>query len=120
MIEDLEKVLFTESEISRRIAEVGDQISRDYAQRELMLVAVLKGAVFFLTHLAQSLTIHARIDFLGIEKLFSRESPAGSGSQSRRPGHSHSGNGCADCGGYCGYRIDSPGPIKCSPGKETE
>ena len=69
MIEDLEKVLFTESEISRRIAEVGDQISRDYAQRELMLVAVLKGAVFFLTHLAQSLTIHARIDFLGIESF---------------------------------------------------
>ena len=69
MIEDLEKVLFTESEIHQRIAEIADQISNDYAQSELMLVAVLKGAVFFLTHLAQSLKIHAHIDFLGIESF---------------------------------------------------
>ena len=69
MIEDLEKILFTESEIRQRIAEIADQISKDYEQHELVLVAVLKGAVFFLTHLAQALEIHARIDFLGIESF---------------------------------------------------
>ena len=67
MIADLEKILFTEEEIRRRIKEVAKEISNDYNGRELLLVAVLKGAVFFLTHLAQSLTIQAQIDFLGIE-----------------------------------------------------
>jgi hypoxanthine phosphoribosyltransferase len=66
MHEDLEKILFTQEQIYKRIAEVAAEISRDYEGREVMLVTVLKGAVFFLTHLAQSLTIPARLDFLGI------------------------------------------------------
>ena len=66
MQEDLEKVLFTPEQIRQRIHEVADEISRDYAGRELMLVTVLKGAVFFLTHLAQSLEIPCRLDFLAI------------------------------------------------------
>jgi hypoxanthine phosphoribosyltransferase len=66
MHEDLERVLFTEEQIKQRIREVAGEISRDYEGRELMLVTVLKGAVFFLTHLAQALTIPARLDFLGI------------------------------------------------------
>ena len=66
MHEDLEKVLFTETQIHQRISEVAAEISRDYQEREVMLVTVLKGAVFFLTHLAQALTIPARLDFLGI------------------------------------------------------
>jgi len=66
MLEDLERILFTEDRIRERIAEVAAEISRDYEGREVMLVTVLKGAVFFLTHLARSLTIPARLDFLGI------------------------------------------------------
>ena len=66
MHEDLEKILFTHEQIHQRIAEVAATISRDYEGRELMLVAVLKGAVFFLTHLAEGLTMPAQIDFLGI------------------------------------------------------
>ncbi len=66
MHEDLERVLFTREQILDRIREVAGEISHDYEGRELMLVTVLKGAVFFLTHLAQSLTIPARLDFLGI------------------------------------------------------
>jgi hypoxanthine phosphoribosyltransferase len=66
MLEDLEKILFPEDRIRERIAEVAAEISRDYEGREVMLVTVLKGAVFFLTHLAQALTIPARLDFLGI------------------------------------------------------
>ncbi|NLT68415.1 MAG: hypoxanthine phosphoribosyltransferase [Acidobacteria bacterium] len=69
MIEDLEKILFTEEEIHRRIKEVAGEISSDYRGRDLVLVAVLKGAVFFMTHLAQALSIPVRIDFLGIESF---------------------------------------------------
>jgi hypoxanthine phosphoribosyltransferase len=66
MIDDLEKVLFTEEQIRRRIGEVAAEICRDYEGRELMLVTVLKGAVFFLTHLAQALKNPVRLDFLAI------------------------------------------------------
>ena len=66
MHEDLEKVLFTHEQIRQRIQDVAAEISRDYSGRELMLVTVLKGAVFFLTHLAQSLEIPCRLDFLAI------------------------------------------------------
>jgi hypoxanthine phosphoribosyltransferase len=66
MLEDLEKVLFTQEQIRQRIIEVAAEISRDYAGRELMLVTVLKGAVFFMTHLAQALEIPSRLDFLAI------------------------------------------------------
>ena len=66
MFDDLERVLFTQDQIQQRIKEVADEISRDYQGRELVLVTVLKGAIFFLTYLAQSLKIPARLDFLGI------------------------------------------------------
>jgi hypoxanthine phosphoribosyltransferase len=66
MHEDLEKTLFTHEQIRQRIREVAAEISRDYQGRELMLVGVLKGAVFFLTHLAEALEIPVQLDFLGI------------------------------------------------------
>ena len=66
MLEDLERVLFTEEQIRLRIKELAEEISRDYDGREVVLVTVLKGAVFFLTYLAQALTIPVRLDFLGI------------------------------------------------------
>ena len=66
MLEDLERVLFTEEQIHTRIKELAGEISNDYSGRELVLVTVLKGAVFFLTYLAQSMTVPVRLDFLAI------------------------------------------------------
>ena len=47
MHEDLEKVLFTQEQIHERIHALADEISRNYQGKEVMLVSVLKGAVFF-------------------------------------------------------------------------
>jgi hypoxanthine phosphoribosyltransferase len=66
MHDDLERILFTQEQIQKRIAELAEEISRDYEGQELMLAGVLKGAVFFLSYLAQALRIAAKIDFLGI------------------------------------------------------
>jgi hypoxanthine phosphoribosyltransferase len=66
MHEDLEKILFTEEQIRERIQELAAEISRDYAGREIVLVTVLKGAVFFLTYLARALEVPVQLDFLGI------------------------------------------------------
>lgn len=65
----IERVLFTEEEIHRRILEVAAEISADYAGRELKLVGVLKGSVFFLTALARELTVPLTVDFLGISSF---------------------------------------------------
>jgi hypoxanthine phosphoribosyltransferase len=62
----IERVLFTAEQIDARIREVGAQISADFAGRELKLVAVLKGSVFFLTALARHITVPLRVDFLAI------------------------------------------------------
>jgi hypoxanthine phosphoribosyltransferase len=65
----IERVLFTEQEINRRIQQVAGEISAGYAGRELKLVGVLKGSVFFLTALARELTVPVTVDFLGISSF---------------------------------------------------
>jgi hypoxanthine phosphoribosyltransferase len=71
----IERVLFTEEEIHRRIRQVAEKISSEYAGRELKLIGVLKGSVFFLTALAQELTVPVTVDFLGISSFTSSAPP---------------------------------------------
>ena len=59
-------VLIDQQSLQRRIGEVGEEISNDYAGRDLLLVGVLKGAVFFMADLMRSLTIPCEIDFMAI------------------------------------------------------
>jgi hypoxanthine phosphoribosyltransferase len=72
---NIEKILFTEEQIDRRIGEVAAAISRDYQGRTLKLIGVLKGSVFFLTELARRLEVPVRVDFLAISS-FSNKSGA--------------------------------------------
>jgi len=60
------EVLIDDEQLQRRIAELGEQISADYAGRDLLLVGVLKGAVFFMADLMRNLTIPCEIDFMAI------------------------------------------------------
>src|SRR5581483_829549 len=55
-----------EDVLQRRIAELGAEISADYAGRDLLLVGVLKGAVFFLADLMRQMTVPCEIDFMAI------------------------------------------------------
>jgi hypoxanthine phosphoribosyltransferase len=73
---EIERVLFTEEEIHRRIRQVAAEISGHYAGRELKLVGVLKGSVFFLTALACELTVPVRVDFLGISSFTHSSAPS--------------------------------------------
>lgn len=59
--------LFTEAEITARVATLAAEISRDYADRgELLLVGVLKGAFIFLADLARRITVPRQIDFVAL------------------------------------------------------
>jgi hypoxanthine phosphoribosyltransferase len=60
------EVLIDEETLQRRIAALGEEISGDYEGRELLLVGVLKGAVFFLADLMRNLTVPCEIDFMAI------------------------------------------------------
>ena len=65
----IERVLFTEEQIDQRIREVAADISAKYAGRELKLIGVLKGSVFFLTALSRELTVPTKVDFLAISSF---------------------------------------------------
>lgn len=63
---DIEEVLISEEEIAARIATLGQQISQDYAGKELVLVGVLKGAAIFLSDLVRQINIPLCYDFVAI------------------------------------------------------
>ena len=60
------EILIEEDALQSRIRELGAEVSADYAGRELLLVGVLKGAVFFMADLMRSLTVPCEIDFMAI------------------------------------------------------
>ncbi len=62
----VESVLISEEEVQQRIKELGQQISRDYAGRNLLLLGVLKGAVVFLVDLAKAIDLPLQIDFMAV------------------------------------------------------
>lgn len=65
----IERVLFTEEQIDARIREVAAEISAKYAGRELKLIGVLKGSIFFLTALARHITVPLKMDLLAISSF---------------------------------------------------
>jgi len=72
----LREVLLSEEQVRARVAELAADISRDYAGRDLILVTVLKGGIFFLADLSRALTIPAAIDFMAITS-YTADSPSG-------------------------------------------
>jgi hypoxanthine phosphoribosyltransferase len=63
---DVGEVLIDEEALRRRVVELGDELSSDYAGRDLLLVGVLKGAVFFMADLMRQLSVPCEIDFMAI------------------------------------------------------
>ena len=66
--DDVEAVLLTEEALQTRIQELADMISEKYkdAEQDLILVCVLKGAVFFLTDFVRKLSIPAEMEFMAV------------------------------------------------------
>ena len=60
------RVLLSEEEVDKRIQEIGEEISRDYAGRKVHLVCVLKGGSFFMCELAKRITIPVSLDFMSV------------------------------------------------------
>lgn len=60
------RVLLTEKEVDERIQAIGDQISKDYAGKQVHLVCVLKGGSFFMCELAKRITVPVSLDFMSV------------------------------------------------------
>ena len=70
-------VIIDEGAIQSKVRELGAQISRDYAGRELTLVGVLKGAIFFLADLARAIDLPVRIELMGVSSYLGRNETSG-------------------------------------------
>ncbi len=62
----LGKVLFSECDIRKRISELGKEITKDYKQKNLLLVSILRGGVIFLSDLIKQIDLPLSIDFMSI------------------------------------------------------
>ena len=71
------KVLIDEESIRRRVAELGEQLSKDYEDKEVVLICILKVAVMFFSDLARAMTIHLKMDFMGISSYGDAEKTSG-------------------------------------------
>jgi len=71
---DVERILLGEPEIETRIAELGRQISQDYAGRSLTLVGVLRGSVIFLSDLMREIKLDCSVDFVCLSSYSGRGS----------------------------------------------
>jgi hypoxanthine phosphoribosyltransferase len=60
------EILIDEERLRTRVAELGEEISADYAGKELLLIGVLKGAVFFMADLMRQLDVPCEVDFMAI------------------------------------------------------
>ncbi len=70
------KVLLSREKITQRVAEMGAQITKDFAGEPIILVGVLKGATIFLSDLARQIQLDATFDFIGVSSYGLRPTPA--------------------------------------------
>lgn len=66
MENDIKEILITEEEISERIKELGEEITRDYKEKDLMVVGILKGAVVFMSELCKRIDLPIDMDFMSV------------------------------------------------------
>lgn len=64
MNKDIKKILVTEEELYQITKKLGEQITKDYAGKKLLLVSVLKGSIYFLTDLSRHIDLPCQLDFI--------------------------------------------------------
>lgn len=62
----LKEVLISEAALQKRVAELGEEVSRDYMRQELLLICILRGGVMFLTDLMRHIRVPHAIEFMAV------------------------------------------------------
>jgi hypoxanthine phosphoribosyltransferase len=74
---DLEKVLIDEAALQARLREMAAQVDLDYADKDVLLVGVLKGAVMVMADLARAMSIHLQMDWMAVSSYGSSTKSSG-------------------------------------------
>jgi len=74
---EIGEILVPADALQRRVRELAEEVSRDYARRDLLLIGVLKGAVFFLSDLMRHLEIPVEVDFMAVASYGSATKSSG-------------------------------------------
>ena len=77
MIQDVEKILFTEEELQKRVAELGAQITADYAGKTPVLASVLRGSYIFMADLTRQIKLPLTVDFMAVSSYGSGTASSG-------------------------------------------
>ena len=64
--DDIKEILFTEEQLAQRVSELADQINRDYAGKEVLLVSVLRGSFIFMADLTRKIQRPCIVDFMSV------------------------------------------------------
>ena len=77
MIQDVEKILFTEEQLRERVAQLGAQITEDYAGKAPVLASVLRGSYIFMADLTRQVKLPITVDFMAVSSYGSGTSSSG-------------------------------------------
>lgn len=77
MLNDVEEILIKKEELEKRVEELGQEISKEYKDKDLMLIGVLKGSVPFMSDLMRQITIPCTMDFMAVSSYGSATQSSG-------------------------------------------
>ena len=77
MEQDIEEILLDKETIEKRVQELGAQLTKDYAGKEVVMIGILKGAVVFYADLARAMDIYMKMDFMGISSYGDAQKTSG-------------------------------------------
>ena len=103
MEKDIQEILLTEEQIKTRIAELGKELTADYAGKDPIIVGVLKGVVVFYADMIREIKTHCEMDFMWISSYAGTNS-TGKMEVKRDIASDIRGPPCADFGGYLRHR----------------
>lgn len=66
MLQDIEKILFTEEQLQKKVKELGNQIANDYKDKDLLVIGILKGSNIFMSDLVRKINIPLQMDFMDV------------------------------------------------------
>lgn len=75
--DDIEQVLFSKEDVEQIIRRLGREISKDYKDKNLLVIGILKGSIVFMADLMRSIDIHCKIDFMALSSYGSSTRSSG-------------------------------------------
>src|SRR4051812_50133359 len=93
---DIGEILVQPDELKQRVRALGEAVTAEYADRDLLLIGVLKGAVFFLADLMRQISIPCEVDFMAVSSYGSATDSRGGVRVLQEPHTPLEGRGGAD------------------------